>query len=108
MLFIPWPEPVGRWTGIWAQNIILVSWNTIKMVQRKDLSVAGALTEPSGKRSQKTLDWPDPYLSLKLVDKIKDSIVVRGAKINISGAFASHELVVLPKSPTSRARKTMP
>jgi 4-hydroxybutyryl-CoA dehydratase/vinylacetyl-CoA-Delta-isomerase len=67
----------------------------LKMVQTKDLSVAGALTEPRGKRSQKTLDWPDPYLSLKLVDKNKDGIVVRGAKINISGAFASHELVCL-------------
>ena len=70
----------------------------LKMVQRQDLSVAGALTEPRGKRNQKTLDWPDPYLSLKVVDKKKDGIVVRGAKINISGAFASHELVVLPQS----------
>ena len=70
----------------------------LKMVQRQDLSVAGALTEPRGKRSQKTLDWPDPFLSLKVVDRNKDGIVVRGAKINISGAFASHELVVLPQS----------
>jgi len=70
----------------------------LKMVQRKDLSVAGALTEPRGKRNQKTLDWPDPFLSLKVVDKNNDGIVVRGAKINISGAFASHELVVLPQS----------
>ena len=29
----------------------------LKMVQRKDLSVAGALTEPRGKRNQKTLEW---------------------------------------------------
>lgn len=70
----------------------------LKMVQRRDLSVAGALTEPRGKRSQKTLEWPDPYLSLKVVDRNKDGIVVRGAKINISGAFASHELVVLPQA----------
>ena len=70
----------------------------LKMVQRKDLSVAGALTEPRGKRNQKTLDWPDPFLSLKVVDKNKDGIVVRGAKINISGAYASHELIVLPQS----------
>ena len=70
----------------------------LKMVQRQDLSVAGALTEPRGKRSQKTLDWPDPFLSLKVVERNKDGIVVRGAKINISGAFASHELVVLPQS----------
>jgi 4-hydroxybutyryl-CoA dehydratase/vinylacetyl-CoA-Delta-isomerase len=70
----------------------------LKMVQRQDLAVAGALTEPRGMRSQKTLDWPDPFLSLKVVDRKKDGIVVRGAKINISGAFASHELVVLPQA----------
>ncbi len=70
----------------------------LKRVQKEDLSVAGALTEPRGSRSKKTLDWPDPYLSLKVVDKNKEGIVVRGAKINISGAFASHELVVLPQA----------
>lgn len=70
----------------------------LKMVQRKDLPVAGALTEPRGSRSKKTLDWEDPYLSLKIVDKNDKGIVVRGAKINISGAFASHEIVVLPQA----------
>ena len=70
----------------------------LKMVQTKDLSVAGALTEPRGKRNQKTLEWPNPYLSLKLVDKNEDGIVVRGAKINISGAYASHELIVMPQA----------
>ena len=70
----------------------------LKMVQTKDLSVAGALTEPRGSRNKKTLDWSDPYLSLKIVDKNKEGIVVRGAKINISGAYASHEVVVLPQS----------
>jgi len=70
----------------------------LKMVQTKDLSVAGALTEARGRRSKKTLDWPDPYLSLKIVDKNKEGIVVRGAKINISGAYASHEMVVLPQA----------
>ena len=70
----------------------------LKMVQRKDLSVAGALTEPRGRRDQKTLAWPDPFLSLKLVDKNEHGIVVQGAKINISGAYASHELVVLPQA----------
>jgi len=70
----------------------------LKMVQEKDLSAAGALTEPRGSRNKKTLEWPDPYLSLKVVDENKDGVVVRGAKINISGAYASHELVVLPQS----------
>jgi len=70
----------------------------LKMVQTKDLSVAGALTEARGSRSKKTLDWPDPYLSLKIVEKNNAGIVVRGAKINISGAYASHEMMVLPQA----------
>ncbi|MBW1721497.1 MAG: aromatic ring hydroxylase [Deltaproteobacteria bacterium] len=70
----------------------------LKEVQRKDLAVAGALTEPRGGRNRKTLDWPDPYLSLKVVDRNKEGIRVRGAKINISGAYACHELVVLPQA----------
>ena len=69
----------------------------LKMVQKKDLSAAGALTEPRGSRKKKTLEWDDPFLSLKVVDKNKEGIFVRGAKINISGAYASHELVVLPQ-----------
>ena len=77
----------------------------LKMVQRKDLSVAGALTEPRGSRKKRTLDWPDPFLSLKIVDKNSEGIVVRGAKINISGAFASHELVVLPQSSHSEGEE---
>ena len=75
----------------------------LKTVQKKDLSAAGALTEPRGRRDQKTLEWSDPHLSLKIVDKKKDGIVVRGAKINISGAYASHELVVLPQGAHSEA-----
>jgi 4-hydroxybutyryl-CoA dehydratase/vinylacetyl-CoA-Delta-isomerase len=70
----------------------------LKMVQSQDLSVAGALTEPRGRRDEKPPEWSDPYLSLKIVDKTKEGIVVHGAKINISGAYASHELVVLPQA----------
>jgi 4-hydroxybutyryl-CoA dehydratase/vinylacetyl-CoA-Delta-isomerase len=70
----------------------------LEKVQREDLAVAGALTEPRGDRKKRASEWPDPYLSLRVVDKRADGIVVRGAKINISGAYASHELVVLPQS----------
>jgi len=47
----------------------------LKTVQKKDLSAAGALTEPRGLRNQKTLEWPDPHLSLKVVAKKKEGIV---------------------------------
>jgi 4-hydroxybutyryl-CoA dehydratase/vinylacetyl-CoA-Delta-isomerase len=77
----------------------------LKVVQKKDLSVAGALTEPRGDRKKRAIDWPDPYLSLKVIDKNKSGITVRGAKINISGAFASHELVVLPQSAKAKGEE---
>jgi len=70
----------------------------LKMVQEQDLAVAGALTEPRGDRKKRALDWPDPFLSVKMVEKKSNGIVVRGAKINISGAYASNEIVVLPQS----------
>ncbi len=77
----------------------------LKSVQEKDLSVAGALTEPRGSRVMETLDWPSPYLSLKVITRDDDGIVVRGAKINISGGFASHELLVLPQRAHSADEK---
>jgi 4-hydroxybutyryl-CoA dehydratase / vinylacetyl-CoA-Delta-isomerase len=70
----------------------------LKYVQKNDLCVAGALTEPRGNRKKRTIEWPDPFLSLKVVEKNDKGIVVRGAKTNISGAFAGHEMLVLPQS----------
>jgi 4-hydroxybutyryl-CoA dehydratase/vinylacetyl-CoA-Delta-isomerase len=70
----------------------------LRWVHENDLVVSGALTEPRGDRKKRALDWPDPYLSLKVVEKKSGGIVVRGAKINISGAFVAHELVVLPQA----------
>ncbi len=69
----------------------------LKWVQKNDLSVAGALTEPRGPRDKKLKDWDSPNLALRVVEKRSDGIVVKGYKINISGAYASHEIMVLPQ-----------
>jgi len=66
-------------------------------VQKNDLSVAGALTEPRGPRDKSLGEWSDPYLSLKVVERKSDGIVVNGCKINISGGYASNEIVILPQ-----------
>ncbi len=70
----------------------------LKRLQREDLVVAGAMTEARGPRDKKVSDWSDPYLSLKLVEKRADGILVRGAKINISGAYAADEVIVVPQN----------
>ncbi|MGB9668410.1 MAG: 4-hydroxyphenylacetate 3-hydroxylase N-terminal domain-containing protein [Thermosulfidibacteraceae bacterium] len=69
----------------------------LKYVQKNDLAVCGAMTEPRGPRDKKIKDWSNPYLSLKVVEKRSDGIVVKGYKINISGAYASDEIMVLPQ-----------
>jgi 4-hydroxybutyryl-CoA dehydratase/vinylacetyl-CoA-Delta-isomerase len=66
------------------------------MVQGNDLTCAGALTDPKGNRSLKAKHQPDKDVYLRVVDKNKKGIVVRGAKSMIGGAVGSHEIIVQP------------
>lgn len=66
------------------------------MVQNKDLTCAGALTDPKGNRSLKPKQQPDKDVYLRVVDENSKGIVVRGAKSMIGGAIGSHEIIVLP------------
>lgn len=68
----------------------------LRHVQTEDLTVAGAMTEPRGRRDQKLEQWIDPDLSLRIVGRNDRGIIVNGAKINISGAYASDWTIVLP------------
>lgn len=69
----------------------------LKYVQKNDLAIAGAITEPRGPRDKKMSEWSNPYLALKVVEKRSDGIVVKGYKINISGAYACDEIIVMPQ-----------
>jgi 4-hydroxybutyryl-CoA dehydratase/vinylacetyl-CoA-Delta-isomerase len=68
----------------------------LKYVQKKDLAVAGAMMDVKGDRSLRPHQQRDPDMYLRVVDRRKDGIVVRGAKASISGASIAHETVVLP------------
>lgn len=67
-------------------------------LKKNDLSLAGAMTDVKGDRSLRPSDpkqkHPDYYL--RVVDKNKDGIVVRGAKAHITGGVYLNELVVMP------------
>jgi len=65
-------------------------------VQREDLSVAGCITDPKGDRSKRPGDQEDPDAYVRIVAEQKDGIVVRGAKVLISGASIAHELLFMP------------
>jgi 4-hydroxybutyryl-CoA dehydratase/vinylacetyl-CoA-Delta-isomerase len=75
---------------IWIRN-----W---EQIITKDICISGALTDPKGDRTKSPSEQDDPDMSLHLVEKRVDGIVVKGAKVMICGVAASHEIFVLPGS----------
>lgn len=65
-------------------------------MQREDLTVDGAMTDPKGDRSLPPSKQDDPDLFVRVVEKRADGIVVRGAKAHQTGALNSHWILVMP------------
>jgi len=68
----------------------------VRTVRGRDLTCAGALTDPKGNRALKPKQQPDKDVYLRVVEEDKKGIVVRGAKAMIGGAVGSHEIIVQP------------
>ncbi len=66
--------------------------------QKNDIAIAGALTDSKGNRTLPPSKQEDKDMSLHIVDENDEGIVVRGAKVMISGACAANELFILPGS----------
>jgi 4-hydroxybutyryl-CoA dehydratase/vinylacetyl-CoA-Delta-isomerase len=64
--------------------------------QERDISVAGALTDPKGHRRLAPSKQPDPDSYLRIAKRKKDGLVVRGAKVMICGTAAANEIFVMP------------
>ena len=65
-------------------------------VQDENLMIVGAMTDPKGDRSRGPADQPDLDQYVHVVDRRADGIVIRGAKIHMTGAVNSHEILVMP------------
>ncbi len=68
----------------------------LKWVQNEDVMVHGTMTDPRGDRSLKPAQQKDPDLYLRIVDRRKDGIVVRGAKSHQGGILNHQEFVAMP------------
>lgn len=68
----------------------------LERVQRDDLMIAGAMTDPKGDRSKKPGQQEDPDMYVHVVERRPDGIVVRGAKAHMTGMVNSHEMLVMP------------
>lgn len=65
-------------------------------VQKHDLTCGTAVTDAKGDRSKRPHEQADSDLYVRVVEKNRKGIIVRGAKANITGAPYVHELIVLP------------
>ena len=65
-------------------------------IQDENLMVVGAMTDPKGDRSKSPADQPDPDQYVRVVERRDDGIIIRGAKIHMTGAVNSHEILVMP------------
>jgi 4-hydroxybutyryl-CoA dehydratase/vinylacetyl-CoA-Delta-isomerase len=67
----------------------------LKFVHTHDLSCHAATTSPKGDRSKSPLEQ-DRDLHLRIIEKRKDGIVLRGAKAHQTSAIAVDEMIVYP------------
>ena len=66
----------------------------LKEIQSKDYACTGALTDTKGDRSKRPKDTRDMYVHV--VEKNNSGIIISGAKIHQSGAFAADVNFILP------------
>jgi len=70
--------------------------NFLEHLRKNDLHTCGAVTCVKGDRSKEPSKQKHPDYNLHVVDKNKDGIVVKGAKIHITSAPAANEILVVP------------
>jgi 4-hydroxybutyryl-CoA dehydratase/vinylacetyl-CoA-Delta-isomerase len=79
--------------------------NFTKKMQQEDLVVFSGVTDVKGDRSLRPSEQKDPDMYLRVVDKNKDGIVVRGAKIHQTGSLCSHWGLIVPTREMREADK---
>jgi 4-hydroxybutyryl-CoA dehydratase/vinylacetyl-CoA-Delta-isomerase len=85
-------DKVAAVSPLYAENIDRL----YRQARQHDLRAAEVITDAKGDRSKKAHEQIDPDLYLRIVERRPDGIVVRGAKLHITGAALVHELVVMP------------
>ena len=64
--------------------------------QKRDIRVTQCITDAKGDRSRPPHLQDDPDAYTRVVERNKDGVVIRGAKLHITGASLGHELMTIP------------
>lgn len=70
--------------------------NYISRFQKEQTMTSAGITDPKGDRRLRPAEQPDPDAYLRVVDRNKDGIIVRGCKMHTSGSVAAEEIIVAP------------
>jgi 4-hydroxybutyryl-CoA dehydratase/vinylacetyl-CoA-Delta-isomerase len=68
----------------------------IRHIQKNDLVVFSGVTDVKGDRSLRPSEQQDPDMYLHVVDRNRDGIIVKGAKIHQTGSICAHWGLVVP------------
>ena len=68
----------------------------VKMVQKGNLVIGGAMTDPKGDRSKGPSEQEDPDLFTRIVDSDEKGVYVSGAKAHQTGCINSHWIILMP------------
>ena len=67
-----------------------------EQAKRADIRCIQTITDAKGNRSLSPSKQDDPDLYLRIVSRESDGVVIRGAKLHITGAPIDHDLIVMP------------
>jgi 4-hydroxybutyryl-CoA dehydratase/vinylacetyl-CoA-Delta-isomerase len=68
----------------------------VRSLQKRDLRIVECITDAKGDRSLPPARQADPDAYLRVVERRRDGVVIRGAKLHIALAPIAHELMVIP------------
>ncbi len=74
----------------------------VEEAERRDLRITQCITDAKGDRSRAPGKQEDPDAYVRVVARQRDGVVIRGAKLHITGASLGHELMTIP----TKAMKT--
>jgi len=68
----------------------------VRHMQDENFVIGGAMTDVKGDRSKAPHEQADPDLFVRVVERRRDGVVIRGAKAHQTGCINSHWLLVMP------------
>ncbi len=68
----------------------------IEEAQRGDIRITQCITDAKGDRSRPPAKQDDLDSYVRVVDRQRDGVVIRGAKLHITGASYGHDLLTIP------------